>query len=430
MELDEYALKAVLRNLSRFRACRATDATLAEKLAWNKRRVQRVLARLAHQGEVTAVTTPPEQRDGGWTRRRTIHLRSHADRAKGALMVANLARERGRTNRFSDEAACGQLLCTPSQFTEWLAAAREAGYVKTWQEDGERVIERVGHFPAVDLPNRYCEEKWAAPSPPQDPRARILKLVTSKRTVTEFGTFVSPTTNAELARCIGGSVSYAKKLTAALIKEGRLHSWKKDGRRHLSTEPPPETARPAESIADLTVKTIMQVLADGPRSMADVAAALRLPSLPAAVRRKARIAGVTVTRFGHLRVLNVGPLPPEYVENVRRRQRQAKAARDAERRQRDLLGIAREELRCIELARELLAGQFWDRHSIALHPGEHQMVRSYALEFAQFVTFERALALYKDMRVAGDVLDATALARQCVERLLAVWLAARRKQAA
>ena len=430
LERDEYALKALLRNLSRFWACRATDKTLAEKLRWNARRVQRVLRRVVDQEDLEVVTTPAERRAGRWSRRRTIYFRSKVDCGKGALMVANMVRERGKTNRFSDEAACGQLRCTPSQFKEWLATACAAGHVKTYEEDGKRVIERIGNFPAVALPNRYCEVTWVPPAPHPDVRARILELVANKRRVNDIIDYLAPTTNAELARCIGGSVSYAKRLTRALIEEGRLHSWKNSGRRYLSTEPPPPVTRPARSAADPMVTSILQTLANGPRPAAEVATALRVPSLPASIMKKARGSGVAVTRFGRLRVLSLGPLAQEYVEDVRLRQRAAKAVRDAERRRQNLLGIDRKELALIDRARELVSEQFWERYGRTLQPGEYTMVLDWSREFAQFVTFERALAVYKALKAAGGVPDAAALASQCLGLLFNAWLESRPKQAA
>lgn len=430
MERDEYALKFLLRNLSRFQACRATDNVIADRLDWNERKVQRVLRRLLDYDEVEVVTTRPELREGRWVRGRTIYFRSPCDLAKGALMVANLARARGKTNRFSDETACGQLGCTPTQFHSWLDAACEAGYLATRHENGKRVIERIGHFPAVALPNRFCEEKWVLPASPPNPKVRILELVTGRKRVTEHGVYVMPTTNAELFACTGGCLSYAKKLTKALIDEGRLYSWRSGGRRYLSTTPPPEAAPSQPSPASRSARAILQALVDGPRSAPEVEAALGVSTLPRRAVELARGSGVTVTRFGRLRVFSLGALPADYVEKVRRRQREAKAARDAELRRLRMLGIDRREAGVINGARGLVEEQFWDRYGKAPLPDEVPTLTAYAREFTEFVTFERAVAVHKEMRVAGAEPDATVLARQCVDRLLNVWAASRPKDAA
>jgi hypothetical protein len=428
MERDEFALKFLLRNLSRFRACRATDKVIADRLGWNERKVQRVLRRLLDYGEVEVVTTKPELREGRWVRGRTIYFRSPRDLAKGALTVANLARARGKTNRFSDATARGQLQCTPTQFHSWLDAACEAGYLATRCESGKRVIERIGHFPAVDLPNRFCEENWVLSAPLPPPEERILELVTGRKRVTEHGVHFRATTNAELAACTGGSVSYAKKLTKGLIEEGRLYSWRSGGQRYLSTTPPPEAARSQPTPASRSARAILQALVDGPRSVPEVAASLGVSTLPRRAVEKARGSGVTVTRFGHLRVFSLGALPADYVEQVRRRQREAKAARDAERRRLKMLGVDRREAVVINCARGRVEEQFW--FGKAPLPDEVPMLTALAGEFTEFVTFERAVAVHKEMRAAGTEADATVLARQCVDRLLNVWLASRPKEAA
>jgi hypothetical protein len=161
----EEELFELIKAKSAIRACRAKDKYLARILKRPVSTVRNALKRLQQKGLV--LIPYPEFNPNTATSQRTIYVYSKEVLDGGALLLANLARSRGKTTRLTDNEGCGQLLCTPEQFRSWRSRAVELEYITVGYRDGTRVITRQApSISWIELPNAGKNFEYIQPTSP------------------------------------------------------------------------------------------------------------------------------------------------------------------------------------------------------------------------------------------------------------------------
>jgi hypothetical protein len=327
IERDLRILLNLIGSQSRFTACRATTEWLAKTLGWPEDQVEARLDRLESRKLIWRKTTPPRWSGSGWTRGRTLYLVSGADPARGALLAANLFRDWGRKVELRRDHACGQLQCLPSQLDQWLGLAQGLKYIAvTRAENGKDYVERIGNFPAVDLPNRYCVDYWSQPAVAATLDEKILALVTARTRASP----PRPPTYAEIAAQVGASRSHTNATIKKLVDAEVLFQYQRGGQYYVASDratAEAEAARPDDDIA-----LALMALRREPMTTRQLALHLGLDvekPLPASLRRRLRNHGVVMTPFGRRDVASIGPLPRQY--RVDREQQQKDRRTDADR---------------------------------------------------------------------------------------------------
>jgi hypothetical protein len=376
---------------SRFTACRATTAWLAKTLGWPEDQVEDRFARLEQQNRIQRETTPPRWNGSEWTRARTIYVVSDAKPAEGALMAANLFRHWGRVAELRRDAACGQLLCTPAQLDEWVRVAQEEKYIAvSHSEDGTEYVERIGNFPAANLPNRFCEDHWSRPEPTATLDERVLAFV---RSCTQASP-PRPPTHDEVARQVGGSKSHVNQTIRNLVDTGTLFAYRRGKKHYVASDratAEAEAARPDDDIA-----FALMALRRGPLTTRELALEMKLvvgKPLAASVRKRLHQHGVQFTPAGREDIASIGPLPEQYRAERAQKQRARKAEKDRARRWREKLGLQPGDLYLmddIRMALGRLLFKEWQTRVAALWL---ERLRRNAHEFAALVS-ENVLALH------------------------------------
>jgi hypothetical protein len=334
---DMRILLNLIRSASRFTACRARTAWLAKTLGWSEDRIEARLVRMEQRKLILRETTPPRWNGSEWTRARTIYLVSDATPAQGALMAAGLFRDWGRKAELRREAACGQLRCTPSQLDVWVRVAQEEKSIAvSHSEDGTEYVERIGNFPAANLPNRFCEDHWSRPEPTATLDERVLAFVRSRTQTSP----PRPPTHDEVARQVGGSKSHVNQSIKNLVDTGMLFAYRR-GRKHCVASDrataEAEAARPDDNIA-----FALMALRRGPLTTRELALEMKLvvgKPLAASVRKRLHQHGVQFTRFGRDYIASIGPLPEQYRAERAQKQKSRKAEKGRDRRWCQKLGV-------------------------------------------------------------------------------------------
>ena len=409
IEFDKMKLLSLLSSRSRFRACRATNATLAKAMRWSEDRVDDRLWRLEKDGKILRLTSPAEKTESGWKRRRTICFQSSVTPEVGSLLAANLFRSWGRRVRLRIFAACGQLHCTPDQLHEWLRAAERSGWVRVEKRDtGPDYVERIGNFPAISLPNRYCKDSWSPPGPEQPIAERVLQFVQFRSQASPF----RPTTHADIAADVGSSRSYTNEVIRQLVTNKKLFPYQR-GRTHLLAIDQESAAREAKQPGELWYA--LSHLRKGPQTTSQLARYLKVDRLTPALRKGLHHQGVEFTKSGHEYLACIGPLPDDFLQKRQQKQTLRKAETNKSRRKLQKLGLGQKDEQLLVDVRYALRLKLFEQFQAGVHPRGLFSLRVAAEEFVNRLSDAQLAEPIRTQRVQD--IDPTKMV-ECVAELL------------
>lgn len=406
--LDDDEVLRLVVHLSRYVACRASDSKLAQDLGWSTGRLRRSLSRLTPT-KLLRVTSAPSRRSGRWVRDRTIYLVSPYSDERGALLVANFVRSRGREVVCKVDRFCGQLRCTPDQLDGWIRVAVEKGYLSTGRKNGSPSLVRTGHFPKVEV---ATAPQWTGPRPPRTPVVERLVEFIEKR-----GPYVVTSTSA-IANHLWCSKSYARELVRNLIAERRLFKDDSDDGRHLSLMAfSHQTAHTGAGPTRWERRILAELASSGPSRAKDLRVALRWGFRRSALARLTKH-GAVCTRLGGTAWWSIGPLPQEFRAALEGRVRVRKLERDRARRQRQRERLTPEHDRVLADLLIALPGALFEANRHRVPAAREYLFRQECESLATLVTRKDALEVMSSLTGTGTGSEATkcAIARALFER--------------